>query len=62
MKLFQIHDDDLAVLELAIPELCERLAEKTSNADRVKIRRVKEILSNVRWNYQPHSEIERIDP
>ena len=60
--MFQINADDLAVLEFAIPELCEHLAEKTSNADRVKIRRVKEILSNVRWNYQPHSEIERIEP
>lgn len=57
-RSLHIYDEDLAVLESLIPELCESLREKTNNAHRVKMRRVKEILSNVRWNYQPHTDIE----
>lgn len=56
MRLHQINDDDLKTLEECVPQLTERLAERTTNADRAMIRRVKEVLSNVRWNYQPHRE------
>lgn len=60
MKLHQINDDDLRTLEECVPLLTQSIGERTSNTDRVMIRRVKEVLSNVRWNYQPHSEIKEM--
>lgn len=60
-KLFQIKEADLATLEADVPALCERLILIMQNHDRVRMRRVQAILSNVRWNYGPPSEIERID-
>jgi len=60
-KLFQIYEDDLATLEADVPKLIEGLiSPNMTNAQRVKIRRVKEILSNVRWNYGPPGEVEEI--
>lgn len=63
MKLFQIYEDDLAALEADAPWLCERLVFTLAmdNAARIRIRRLKSILTNVRWNYGPPSEVERID-
>lgn len=55
VRMMQVNEEDLATLERFVPMLCERLAERTDNADRVMIRQIKAILSNVRWNYQPHS-------
>lgn len=57
-RLYHIYDADLAELEQLVPHLTERLGPRTDNTDRVKIRRVKEILSNVRWNYQPHYDVQ----
>lgn len=59
MKLHQINSDDLATLEELCPELLWLLDEKLNNtAIRMKARRVKEILSNVRWGYGPPQEIQ----
>lgn len=59
MKLHQINADDLATLEELAPELLWLLDEKLNDtAVRMKVRRVKEILSNVRWNYGPPLEVE----
>ena len=60
-RLFQIYEDDLEALENALPDLHEAMADKTTPRLRVKLERVKQILSNVRWNYGPHREVE-IDP
>ena len=62
-KLYQIHEDDLADLERIVPAEFERCQPAIRNTPRFKIavRRVKEILSNVRWNYQPHEEIEDVE-
>lgn len=61
MKLHQINADDLATLEELLPELTFMLGEKLNEtAIRIKCRRVKEILSNVRWSYGPPSEVEII--
>ena len=57
VRLFQIYETDLAELEQMLPELCEALDKVTSPRLRVKIRRVKDIISNVRWNYGPHTDV-----
>ena len=64
MKQYQISADDLATLEELVPDLTWLLDEKLNDtAIRMKARRVKEILSNVRWGYGPPVEvdIERIE-
>ena len=61
-KLFQIYEDDLADLERALPEVCDRLKDRLDNRTRTHIRRIQTILSNVRWNYGPPSEIHKIEP
>lgn len=65
MKLFQIHEDDLSELEHLCPQLQEALMRELANAQaaprlRVQLRCVKEILSNVRWNYGPPEQVEII--
>jgi hypothetical protein len=64
-KLFQIFEDDLAELERILPQLADALTPilaqpEGSNRLRAQIRRCKAIISNVRWDYQPHEEIEII--
>jgi hypothetical protein len=61
-KLFQIYDSDLEALEQLLPELHSAAGELLNEPSvRIKFRRVKDILSNVRWNYGPHEEV-RVDP
>lgn len=60
-RLFQIHEDDLAKLESLLPEIADALyTPALSNRLRMKIRAIKEIVSNVRWNYGPPSDVEVI--
>lgn len=61
MKLFQIYEDDLADLEKVLPEIAEAIGAETTARLRVQIRKVQSILSKVRWNYGPPTEIEKID-
>ena len=61
MKLFQIYEDDLAELEQILPSICDGpLVEFMDPSIRRKFRRCKLILSNVRWNYGPHDNVEVI--
>lgn len=60
-KLLQIYEDDLADLEKTLPEITNPLIDKMDNVLRTKIRRVQKILSDVRWNYGPPTDVERID-
>lgn len=61
VRLFQIKEDDLAALEHLLPQLAEDLTLVMTGPAaprlRVQIRQVKEILSNVRWNYGPPSNV-----
>jgi hypothetical protein len=61
--MFQISDQDLAILERAIPvlhELCSNLPEGYFRPDvQIAIEECKRILSDVRWNYGPYQKIER---
>lgn len=60
-RLFQISDPDLAILERAVPvlhELCSNMPAGYFRADvQVAIEECKRILSDVRWNYGPYSEL-----
>lgn len=59
-KLLQIYDEDLATLEQLCPEIADRLIGQMDNALRIKMRRIQTILSNVRWNYGPPTQVESI--
>lgn len=61
MKLYQITEDDLADLEKLVPQLADVLMDRLDNTLRVKIRRLQKILSDVRWNYGPPTDVQIID-
>lgn len=48
-----INEEDLAELERVIPEISDSLMHHLSPRMRTQLRRIKEILSNVRWRYGP---------
>lgn len=60
-RLYQIGGDDLADLERLVPLLCEKaMIRLDDNESRTQIRRVKSILSDVRWNYGPWNDVTEI--
>ena len=59
-RMYQVHEEDFAELERIIPELSDAMMGKLTPRMRTQLRRCKDILSNVRWNYGPHSEVEII--
>lgn len=59
-KLFQIREEDLGELERVLPQLAESMITVMSNRDRVHLRRLQTIVSNVRWNYGPPTNVEVI--
>lgn len=64
-KLFQIYEEDLTELEHTLSQFQDDLIEqlaKPAVAPRLRkqLRRVQEILMNVRWNYGPPTEVEII--
>ncbi len=61
-KLLQIKEDDLATLERTLPRLADAMMSTMDNRARVQLRQVQKILSDVRWNYGPPSEVEIIPP
>ena len=63
MKLFQINEDDLAELERTLPQFADALSItiQYNNRLRAQFRRVQAILSNVRWNYGPPTDVDVID-
>lgn len=56
--LHQMTEEDLAEIERILPQLSDALLPVMNNRIRVKLRRCQSILSNVRWNYGPPSEVE----
>jgi hypothetical protein len=64
-KSYRISEDDLAELERLLPELCWQMAPVLENPEaagrvRTQLRRCKTIISNVRWDYGPPEEVERV--
>lgn len=61
-RLFQIHEDDLQKLENALPRLHDAFGLALNRPDvQVLLEEVKEIISNVRWNYGPHTAVQRFE-
>lgn len=61
-KLFQIYEEDLAKLEVALPRLMQIAGVYLNTPEaQVLFSEAKEILSNIRWDYGPPSEIEVIE-
>jgi hypothetical protein len=62
VKLFQVYEDDLQKLEHAMPKIMDHCGEALNRPElQVLFQEVKEILSNVRWNYGPPSEVRRVE-
>lgn len=59
-RMLQIYDDDLSTLERTLPQLSDALMPVLDNRLRMKLRQVQKILSDVRWNYGPPSNVEVI--
>jgi hypothetical protein len=59
-KLFQIYEDDLSELEHILPQLAQALMPVSDNRLRVQLRRCQSIVSNVRWDYGPATDVEII--
>lgn len=63
-KNFFIPESDLAILERCVPmlhELCSQLPAGYKRPDiQVAVEECKRVLSDVRWNYGPYSEVEII--
>lgn len=58
MKLFRIYENDLAKLEAALPRIMDAAGLALNQPGvQVMFDEVKEILSNVRWDYGPPQEI-----
>lgn len=60
-KMFQIYEDDLAILEREVPCLADALLPQMDNALRVKIRALQRVIMNVRWDYGPPEQVERVE-
>lgn len=63
MKLHQINDNDLSILELELPALMDSSLMQCNDAlTRKRWEIVREVIANVRWNYGPPSVVEKMDP
>jgi hypothetical protein len=61
VRNFRITEPDLADLERILPQLCDMLDLKLNDPKvRAKVRRVREIVADVRWDYGPPSSVEII--
>ncbi len=61
VHMFQIYETDLAKLESALPRLMEAAGLTLNRPDvQVLFEEVKEIVSNVRWNYGPPQHVEEL--
>jgi hypothetical protein len=63
MKMHQIYEDDLQKLEYALPQVFGALSPDLKNDARfqVLLEECKEVLSSVRWNYGPHTNVQRVN-
>jgi hypothetical protein len=59
-KVFQVYEEDLGELEQTLPQLAQALTPVLNNKLRVQLRRCQSILSNIRWEYGPPTEVEKV--
>ena len=58
-RLLQIYEDDVALLERALPLIHEALGTALNRPDvQVALEECKRIVSDVRWGYGPHTNVE----
>jgi hypothetical protein len=57
---YMIHEKDLCELERLLPMLAEDLTPVLNPRIKTQLRRVKQILSDVRWDYGPPEEVLQI--
>lgn len=63
-KQFRVSEHDLAILEKALPVIheCAALSPLYSRADvTVSVEECKRILSDIRWDYGPYQEVEKLE-
>lgn len=60
-KLFQIYEDDLSELEKSLPVLSDAVAPMNNGRLKTHLRKLKLIVSNIRWNYGPYDEMEQVE-
>lgn len=62
MKLYQVTEDDLETLESALPSLQDAMMSTPEIINRNDVQEhlamVKVIISNIRWNYGPPTNVE----
>lgn len=57
-KMFHIYENDLQKLEAALPRIMDRVFGSLNDPQlQVLFDEVKEVLSDVRWDYGPPSEV-----
>lgn len=59
--MFQINEADLADLERTLPQISQELWLHLTPQSRTKFRRCQLILSRVRWNYGPPTDIHVVE-
>lgn len=61
-KLYQIKEDDLALLESELPRLLEASFSTCNDAIvRKRWESVKSIVSNIRWDYGPPQDVRKVE-
>jgi hypothetical protein len=65
MKMYRISQDDLETVELALPELQDAMMSAPQVINRKDVHEhlsmLKRIISDIRWNYGPPTNVERIE-
>lgn len=62
-RMFQVYEQDLEELERILPDLCSRLYSQLGKEApgatklRTQLRKCKEIISDIRWNYGPPLDV-----
>lgn len=63
-RLYQLTEDELVTLEHEIPMLCSEVSGLVNSEYRTRfnarIRRLQAVLTNIRWQHQPWSNVGRI--
>ena len=59
-KMYQIHEHDLIELSRDCALLCDEMSHELHARQKVMVRRIKRLLSDVLWNYGPHESSEII--
>lgn len=60
-QLFQVYEQDLVQMEQSLPILAQAVGPLNDPRLKRHLRLLKEIVSNVRWNYGPHDQVEKVE-